>query len=71
MIYFPPLQATFQTEALSLGDLAYVTAIASTVLIFDEARKWWQRVGRPLNHRAATGMRKKKRSWDGKAYETV
>lgn len=71
VIYFPPLQATFQTEALSAGDLVYICAIASTVLVFDEARKWWQRAAQRPQHRAATGLRKKRRSWEGKAYETV
>uniref|UniRef100_H3GAX1 P-type Ca(2+) transporter n=1 Tax=Phytophthora ramorum TaxID=164328 RepID=H3GAX1_PHYRM len=51
VIYFPPLQATFQTEALTLGDLVYVCCIASSVLIFDEIRKWWQ-------------QKKRKHSWD-------
>lgn len=70
VIYFPPLQATFQTEALTLGDLVYVTAIASSVLVFDEARKWLQRSAHRQHVRAA-GHRKKERSWEGKAYETV
>ena len=39
VIYFPPLQAVFQTEALLLSDLALLACIASTVLIFDEVRK--------------------------------
>ena len=39
VIYFPPLQAVFQTEALLLSDLALLACIASTVLIFDEIRK--------------------------------
>ncbi|CAK4728271.1 unnamed protein product [Aphanomyces euteiches] len=41
VIYVPFLQDTFQTEALSLGDLVYMTAIASTVFIVDEVRKLW------------------------------
>ncbi|EQC39458.1 calcium-transporting P-type ATPase, PMR1-type [Saprolegnia diclina VS20] len=40
VIYVPFLQAAFQTEALSLGDLLYMTAIASSVLLVDEGRKW-------------------------------
>ena len=39
VIYFPPLQAVFQTEALLLSDLALLACIASSVLIFDELRK--------------------------------
>ncbi|OQR93627.1 P-type ATPase [Achlya hypogyna] len=51
VIYVPFLQAAFQTEELSLGDLAYMTAIASSVLVVDELRKWTEstagRWGRP------------------------
>lgn len=72
MIYFPPLQAAFQTEALTLGDLFYICCIASTVLIFDETRKWWHNKKKlHASTRTATGIKKKKRSWQGKAYETV
>lgn len=42
VIYFPPLQAVFQTVPLSLGDWAYIVAIASTVLLLDEGRKLLQ-----------------------------
>lgn len=74
MIYFPPLQSTFHTEALSVGDLVYICCIASTVLIFDEGRKWYdskKRLHAGLRAASATGTKKKKRSWQGKAYETV
>ncbi|KAG7400616.1 ATPase, P-type (transporting), HAD super, sub IC [Phytophthora boehmeriae] len=78
VIYFPPLQSTFQTEALSFGDLMYVSCIASTVLIFDEARKWWQvrklrGAMRSASIAAGFTPKKRKHSWDngGKAYETV
>ncbi|WPH00099.1 Hypothetical protein R9X50_00292200 [Acrodontium crateriforme] len=43
VIYFPPLQSVFQTEALSLTDLIRLAAMASTVLWVDEGRKWWER----------------------------
>ena len=43
VIYFPPLQAVFQTEALLLSDLALLACVASTVLIFDEVRKLFVR----------------------------
>lgn len=43
VIYFPPLQRVFQTEALSLMDLVRLVAMASLVLWVDEARKWWER----------------------------
>ncbi len=39
VIYFPPLQAVFQTVPLSAWDWVYITSIASTVLLVDEARK--------------------------------
>ncbi|GLE07823.1 hypothetical protein PINS_up018529 [Pythium insidiosum] len=70
VIYFPPLQATFQTEALTAQDLLYVCSIASTVLVFDEMRKWWQSRSTTMRTASAVG-KKKKRSWQGKAYETV
>ncbi|KAF1793683.1 P-type ATPase, cytoplasmic domain N [Phytophthora cactorum] len=78
VIYFPPLQATFQTEALTLGDLLYVCCIASSVLIFDEIRKWWQvrkLRGAMRSASIAAGFKPKKRkhSWDNdaKAFDTV
>lgn len=46
VIYFPPLQRVFQTEALSLLDLAHLCAVASCVFWADEGRKWllrWKR----------------------------
>lgn len=78
VIYFPPLQATFQTEALTLGDLLYICCIASSVLVIDEIRKWWQvRILRGAMRSAsiAAGFKPKKRkqSWDNdaKAFDTV
>ncbi|KAK5137187.1 hypothetical protein LTR08_000692 [Meristemomyces frigidus] len=43
VIYFPPLQRVFQTEALGLGDLMGLVVMASSVLWVDEGRKWWDR----------------------------
>lgn len=40
VIYVPFLQGVFQTEALSLKDLILLTAIASTVWIAEEVRKY-------------------------------
>ncbi|KAF2273962.1 calcium-transporting P [Westerdykella ornata] len=40
VIYFPPLQRVFQTEALGLLDLVHLVAVASCVFWADEARKW-------------------------------
>lgn len=49
VIYFPWLQDVFQTEALGLGDLIVLVALASTVFWADEGRKWWKsRGGRRL-----------------------
>ncbi|KAF8368834.1 pmr-1 [Pristionchus pacificus] len=43
VIYWTPLQHIFQTEALTLFDLIFLTALSSTVFIFNEARKWYDR----------------------------
>ncbi|KAF2157834.1 calcium-transporting P [Myriangium duriaei CBS 260.36] len=43
VIYLPPLQAVFQTEALSGSDLLRLVALASLVFWVDEGRKWWHR----------------------------
>jgi len=43
VVYFPPLQSVFQTEALSLLDLCHLLAVASTVFWADEGRKWYLR----------------------------
>ncbi|KAF2720969.1 calcium transporter ATPase [Polychaeton citri CBS 116435] len=43
VIYFPPLQSVFQTEALGFGDLIRLVLMASLVLWVDEGRKWWER----------------------------
>uniref|UniRef100_A0A158Q6Z3 Calcium-transporting ATPase n=1 Tax=Elaeophora elaphi TaxID=1147741 RepID=A0A158Q6Z3_9BILA len=40
VIYFPPLQKVFQTEALSLFDLLFLTVLTSTVFIIAEIRKY-------------------------------
>ena len=39
VIYFPPLQSIFQTEALHLRDILVLLSIASTVFLVDEIRK--------------------------------
>lgn len=43
VIYFPPLQSVFQTEALGLRDIVGLVVLASTVFWVDEGRKWWER----------------------------
>lgn len=42
-VYVPFFQSIFQTEALSLGDLAFLTVVSSSVLVFDETRKYFAR----------------------------
>ena len=43
VIYFPPLQYIFQTEALALEDLLLLAGLASSVFIICEAKKLIQR----------------------------
>ncbi|KAH7091287.1 hypothetical protein FB567DRAFT_271254 [Paraphoma chrysanthemicola] len=43
VVYFPPLQSVFQTEALSLLDLCHLLAVASCVFWADEGRKYYVR----------------------------
>lgn len=39
VIYFPPLQEVFQTEALTIHDLCYIILVSSCVLWLDTLRK--------------------------------
>uniref|UniRef100_A0A6U0ZXV7 Cation-transporting P-type ATPase N-terminal domain-containing protein n=1 Tax=Rhizochromulina marina TaxID=1034831 RepID=A0A6U0ZXV7_9STRA len=39
VVYWAPMQRIFQTEALSLGDLGFITLITSSMLVLDTARK--------------------------------
>ena len=39
VVYFPPLQRVFRTEALSLLDLIFVIGLASSMLLLDYVRK--------------------------------
>jgi P-type Ca2+ transporter type 2C len=39
VIYWPPLQQIFQTEALALGDLLYIVFLSSFILWLDTLRK--------------------------------
>lgn len=43
VVYFPPLQRVFQTEALGFLDLCGLVAMGSLVFWVDEGRKWWER----------------------------
>jgi len=40
VIYLPPLQRVFQTEALSLSDLLFLICLTSSVFWLAELRKW-------------------------------
>ncbi|KAH8927154.1 calcium-transporting P, partial [Atractiella rhizophila] len=43
LIYFPPLQAVFQTEALGRRDLTVLLGLAGGSFGFHQARRWWER----------------------------
>ncbi|THZ27148.1 calcium transporter ATPase [Aureobasidium pullulans] len=43
VIYFPPLQGVFQTEALGFRDILGLVVLASSVFWVDEGRKWYER----------------------------
>jgi Ca2+-transporting ATPase len=42
VVYFPPLQSTFQTTSLSLGEWVYLILISSTIFWAEEIRKRYQ-----------------------------
>ncbi|KAG7197383.1 hypothetical protein KM043_018489 [Ampulex compressa] len=43
VIYFPPLQRVFQTEALSAKDILFLVALTSSVFIISEMKKFLER----------------------------
>lgn len=43
VIYFPPLQMVFQTEALTAYDLLFLVTLTSSVFIVSELKKWFER----------------------------
>ncbi|XP_030745799.1 calcium-transporting ATPase type 2C member 1 isoform X2 [Sitophilus oryzae] len=43
VVYVPPLQGIFQTEALTAWDMAFLTGLTSTVWIFSEIKKLVER----------------------------
>lgn len=43
VIYFPPLQMVFQTEALSAYDILFLISLTSSVFIVSEIKKWFER----------------------------
>jgi magnesium-transporting ATPase (P-type) len=52
VVYLAPLQAIFQTEALSIMDWVYITLLTSTVLWVDEIRKIFIRMENTVNPRS-------------------
>ncbi|UJR09674.1 hypothetical protein I4U23_013908 [Adineta vaga] len=50
VIYLPPLQYVFQTEALSAADLFYLTCLTSSVFLVNEFRKLISRVLQKRHH---------------------
>ncbi|KAK3086796.1 hypothetical protein FSP39_023594 [Pinctada imbricata] len=44
VIYFPPLQAVFQTEALYITDFIFLILLTSSVFVAAEIRKWFFRM---------------------------
>jgi len=50
VIYFPPLQRVFQTEALSIYDLIFLTLLSSTVFFFNETRKYFDLQSKGRKH---------------------
>ena len=56
-VYWPPAQAVFKTTALSLQDWALAVAVASSVLLLEEARKLLLRLvrGAPADRRVQCG----------------
>jgi len=65
VIYFPPLQEVFQTEALYFRDLCYIIFLSSTVLMLDTLRKTFFRCCiddfvRERNKKHLKGSKKKK-----------
>jgi len=43
VLYWAPLQAIFETEALTLGELAITWLVAAIVFMAVEMEKWWRR----------------------------
>ncbi|KAH8286276.1 hypothetical protein KR054_005898, partial [Drosophila jambulina] len=43
VVYFPPLQMVFQTEALTPYDIFFLVSLTSSVLVVSEIKKWFER----------------------------
>lgn len=53
VIYFPPLQRVFQTEALTANDILFLLALTSSVFVISEIKKFLERL---LQRRRAGGQ---------------
>lgn len=53
VIYFPPLQRIFQTEALTAKDLLFLAALTSSVFVISEIKKF---IERQLQRRRVNGQ---------------
>lgn len=56
VIYFPPLQMIFQTEALSSSDLIFLIAVTSSVFIVSEFKKLFERTMERRSYRQKTDL---------------
>ncbi|XP_075225467.1 secretory pathway calcium atpase isoform X2 [Lycorma delicatula] len=56
VIYFPPLQYTFQTEALTLYDMIFLVSLTSTVFIVSEIKKLLERQLERRRHAPKSSM---------------
>jgi Ca2+-transporting ATPase len=59
VIYFPPLQAVFQTEALTLGDILGLITLTSSVFIVSECKKFIENRIRPRSSSHKYGKKNK------------
>lgn len=56
VIYFPPLQMVFQTEALTGMDLLFLVSLTSTVFIVSELKKWFERAIEQRMHKSKSEL---------------
>lgn len=56
VIYFPPLQMVFQTEALTGMDLLFLVSLTSTVFIVSELKKWFERTIEQRMHKSKSDL---------------
>lgn len=56
VIYFPPLQIVFQTEALTLHDIVFLVGLTSTVFIVSEIKKLIERTCERRRRSPRSGM---------------